>query len=46
MEKKIKLLKTIGLNKLAKVASQSLNKTKQSLNKTFQNFSTKNLIAP
>ena len=41
MGTKIKLLKKISLNKLGKIASQSLNKTKQSLNKTFQNFKKK-----
>ena len=34
METKKKLLKTIGLDKLGKIVSQSLNKSKQSLNKT------------
>ena len=41
METKIKLLKKISLDKLGKIASQSLNKTKQSLNKTFQNLKKK-----
>ena len=41
METKIKLLKKISLDKLRKIASQSLNKTKQSLNKTFQNLKKK-----
>ncbi len=35
---KKKLLKQLGLDNLGKIASKSLNKTKQSLNKTFQNF--------
>ena len=38
MRTKIKLLKKISFDKLGKIASQSLNKTKQSLNKTFQNL--------
>ena len=41
METKIKLLKKLGIGKLGKFASQSLNKTKQSLNKTFQNLKKK-----
>ena len=41
MKTKIKLLKKISLDKLRKIASQSLNKTKQSLNKTFQNLKKK-----
>jgi len=38
MGTKIKLLKTIGLDKLGKVASQSINKTKESFNKTFKDL--------
>ena len=38
METKIKLLKEIGLDKLGKNVSKSLNKTKQSISKTFQNL--------
>ena len=41
METKIKLFKKLGLGKLGKIASQTLNKTKQSLNKTFQNLKKK-----
>ena len=41
MGTKIKLLKKLGLDKLCKIASQSLNKTKQSLNKTFQDLKKK-----
>ena len=41
MENKIKLLKKLGLDNLGKIASESLNKTKQSLNKTFQNLKKK-----
>ncbi len=37
-EQKKKLLKSLGLDKLEKIASQSLNNTKQSINKTFQNL--------
>ncbi len=35
---KKKLFKNLGLDKLGKIASKSLNDTKQSLNKTFQNL--------
>ena len=41
METKIKLLKEIGLDKLGKNVSKSLNKTKQSISKTFQNLKKK-----
>ena len=41
MGRKIKLLKELGLDKLGKITSQSLNKTKQSLNKTFQDLKKK-----
>ena len=41
MGKKKKLLKSLGLDKLEKIASQSLNNTRQSLNKTFQNLKKK-----
>jgi len=41
VETKKKILKQLNLDKLGKIASQSLNKTKQSLNKTFQNFKKK-----
>ncbi len=41
METKKKLFKNLGLDKLGKIASKSLNDAKQSLNKTFQNLKKK-----
>ena len=38
MGTKINFLKELGLDKLGKVTSQSLNKTKQNLNKTIQSY--------
>ena len=36
-----KIFKELGLDELGKIASKSLNKTKQSLNKTFQDLKKK-----
>ncbi len=41
METRKKLLKQLGLDNLRKIASKSLNKTKQSLNKTFHDLKKK-----
>ena len=41
METRKKLLKQLGLDSLRKIASKSLNKTKQSLNKTFRDLKKK-----
>ena len=41
METRKKLLKQLGIDNLRKIASKSLNRTKQSLNKTFQDLKKK-----
>ena len=41
MDTKKKLLRQLGLDNLGKIASKSLNKTKQSINKTFKDLKKK-----